>query len=193
MIRIWLVLAVLATGRIAHAQIYLDPEPDPQHATALALEGTALSVAAIGGGIVLVSNIRYSEEGILAIGLGAGSLIITPSLGHRYGTGNARTPGMLVRIGGYATIGAGALLEVADNLHFCLEDTDCPPPNHRGLAVMGVGGAIMLLGAIYDIATAARDTEAAVQQRRAFLHIAPTAMRTSDGRTITGLAVGGRF
>ena len=79
MTRIWLVLAVLATGSIAHAQIYLDPEPDPQHATMLAVEGTALSLGVVGAGFALMANDRYSETGLLAIGLGTGSLIITPS------------------------------------------------------------------------------------------------------------------
>ncbi len=48
----------------------------------------------------------------------------------------------------------------------------------------------MLVGAIYDIATARRDTEAAI---RADIHLAPTALRTTDGHTVAGLGLGGRF
>jgi hypothetical protein len=197
-IRIWLALAVLATTHTAHADIYLDPEPDPQHATTLALEGTSLSLAATGIGAVLSFGSHGEPAravGAMVLGLSTASLIITPSLGHRYGTGNARTPGMLVRIGGYAVVGAGGVLEIRDLLHglFCSDDNACSARNYRGLVIMGVGGATMLVGAIYDITTAQRDTEAAIRQHRAELHLAPTALRTTDGHTVAGLGLAGRF
>jgi hypothetical protein len=198
MIRIWLALAVLATAHTARAGVYLDPEPDPQHATTLALEGTSLSLAAAGIGAVLSFG-SHSEParavGAMVLGLGTTGLLITPSLGHRYGTGNALTPGMWVRIGGAAVIGTGGLLELRDLLAglFCADASECSARNHRGFVVMGIGGATMLAGAIYDIATAQRDTEAAIRQRRAEIHLAPTALRTTDGHTVAGLGLGGRF
>ncbi|HET7506047.1 MAG TPA: hypothetical protein VFK02_33735 [Kofleriaceae bacterium] len=193
-----MVLAVLATAHTAHADIYLDPEPDPAHATTLALEGTSLSLAAAGIGAVLSFGSHGEPAravGTMVLGLSAASLIITPSLGHRYGTGNARTLGMLVRIGGYAVIGAGGAIEIRDLLHglFCSDDSECSARNHRGFVVMGIGGATMLVGAIYDIATAQHDTEVAIRHHRAEIQLAPTALRTTDGHTVAGLGLGGRF
>jgi len=189
-----LAIALVASAQTARA----DSEPSPEHATAVAVEGTAVSLAATGAGVWLVLGRGHDGGahflGITALALGPASLIVTPSLGHRYGTGSMRTTGLFIRIGGYGLVAGGLVLQVIDGLDFLFcNDSSCANTDHSGLAIAGIGAATMLLGAVYDIATAASDTAESNRVRRAQLRIAPIAILTPRDKLVAGLGIGGRF
>ena len=178
------------------------PEPAPhsaKHAVAISAEGTAASILLIGLGLTLETGNRGSTAefiGSMALDGGALSLVVTPSLGHLYGEHRWLTPGFYVRAGGVAVVAAGAFVELADNVNglFCsAAEGPCPAANNRGWMIAGAGGAMILAGAIYDIATAGSATDDYNAKHRVSMHFGPTAIRTPNNTTVAGIGFGGSF
>lgn len=155
-----------------------------------------ISLVGTGAGVLLLGLAISNNSAQQALGvLGAPALLVGPSLGHVYGEHHFATPGFWVRTGGLAVVVGGGALYLADNFNFCLDDGGaCPSKNNAGLAIVGLGAAVMLGGAIWDVATAKPTAERYNHKARAAaLRLAPTAIRTADHATVGGIGLGGTF
>jgi hypothetical protein len=171
-------LAALAlTAGAAHAA----PADDKSPATAMLL---SLGSTAAGIAVTAVSADENSDVGV-AIGLGV--TVLGPSTGHWY-AGEPATIGLAARV-----LGAGAFLYGAANLQLlcglggdrtrCTGDDSAP-------TFLAVGGALVLGGAIYDVATAPGAVARANDARR--VSLAPTVVRGAS-HLAPGLALAGSF
>jgi hypothetical protein len=167
--RALVILALLAST--AHAD---EVSKSPATALALSAGGTAASVAAL---IYASSRDTAPEANTVAV-LGLGGLLVTPSLGHWY-AGEKASTGLLIRAGGGAIVLAAALMALE-----CRANNTC---DDRPTGALLIGGATwILVGAIWDVATAPR--AARRWNARHAVSIVPTV--TPAG---AGLAVGGAF
>jgi hypothetical protein len=192
------VALALAASSVAHA----DPEPKSPR-TALWL---SLATSAAGLGLEFVSadaGIRPQAYGgnhnwvePTACGVGAGALIVGPSLGRIYGDAplwNKGTTWRLIGLGIAAT-GVGAALA----LGYSQRNSTSDGPVNTGPVVVGgaalaVGGGLYIAGASYEIATTPSAVERANHTRgfEAQLTLAP--LRSRDGGVVPAAAIVGRF
>jgi hypothetical protein len=118
--------------------------------------GTVAPLALTGAGIYLMATAPDGgPRGALGLGMtgiGAAALVFTPSLG-RY-TVEDHWPQTMTTIRGVglgvAALGGGVELF---ELIWAKDCQDCKPHGNVGLVIAAVGGATMLGGAIYDVAT----------------------------------------
>lgn len=123
----------------------------PARATALAAGGTAVGLA----GVYLGAQMREGGDAPIMF-MGAVATIIAPSAGAWYAEDTYRfTPGMGVRILG-ALVMAFGYANAVDRA--CESDSACTLPirTRESDATLGVGAALVVGGAIWDIATAGR-------------------------------------
>lgn len=120
-------------------------------ATGLAVGGTAVGLA----GLYLGSQMREGGDAPIMF-LGAVATVIAPSAGAWYAEDTYRfTPGMGVRILG-ALVMAFGYANAVDRA--CESESMCQLPirSRESDATLGVGAALVVGGAIWDIATAGR-------------------------------------
>ena len=160
-------------------------------ATWLAVAGTAIPLGLFALGAR--GNAGEASEPLVTAGLIG--FVIGPSAGHFYATENVGAPGMVIRASGglVGLVGMGVLVTGA------LSCTDFGPPDSaapcdnnesEGKAILGASVAIMVGGAIYDIATAS-STARRVNARR--FALAPTLLRSNNQAPTVGLALSGAF
>ena len=134
--------------------------------------------------LVLIGVGASSHNGGLAT-VGVVSSLVTPSLGEWY-AGDYVTAGMGIRVAStlVAIVGFGSALcnEIGDGCKSGQQST--------GAALMLVGGAGYVTGAIYDIATAGSAADSF--NRKHALKVAPTVLTPPSG-PVYGLGIGGRF
>jgi hypothetical protein len=173
-----LVIAVILVGKVHTSRA--EPAPDAKRPE-VAL-GLSISGAVIGTVIVATSRDRLSGDAWI----GAGFLTIGPSFGQWY-SGRFLTPGLGVRALGVIVAGAGA----ATDFFGCQDTSPSACADHaKANALLIAGGALVLGGTIWDIATApstARDWN-----REHGVTVTATAMPTAGG-IAPGLAVVGTF
>jgi len=83
-----------------------------------------------------------------------GGLWLGPSVGYwTHGIASKSTPGLLIRTGGFLLAGIGEVAGAVDGLQF-----DSPTPKKSWVpdAMVGVGLALVVASAVYDIATVDR-------------------------------------
>jgi len=115
----------------------------------------------VGGGLVLQgAKGRGADEALIAIGIGIGScgLIFGPSTGHVYAERQKPMRGAIVRVIGAGIAGLGGLgIGVASSFG------NSTPSG--GVALVVVGGGLLLASVTYDIATVSRSVEQYNHQR----------------------------
>ena len=128
------------------------------------------------GGIANAGGAMFVAGGV--------GFMFAPSLGHAYGAGDLRTKGLQVRTIGAGIVSVGLLLGVSYLL---------AGGNPTAWEVTtGVGGAVIVAGAVYDIATVRSET-------RRYAHgasapsLTPTAILTPSHAVVPGLGISGRF
>ena len=172
------VIAVIVVGSAGAASA--DDAPDrknPNVALGLSITGTV-----IGAAMMVPSGDRLSASSVI----GAGFLTIGPSFGQWY-SGRILTPGLGVRALGAIAAGAG----VATDFFGCQDTSGACPDHDKGVALIAIGGALVLGGAIWDIATApshAREWN----RDHASVMVTATAISSPTG-VAPGLAVVGTF
>ena len=166
---------------------------NPGTATGLSIFGSLVGAAIFGAG--LNSN---DNSGGLAIA-GTAVMLIGPSLGHFYADDGSAAPGITVRSIGSAVLIGGLVSYLSGPPPYICLDSPCDPPpvqppqSHAGAeATMVIGGAILAVGTIYDIATAGDAARAYNHAHGLDLHVAPMISRTNNGNS-TGVALGGSF
>ena len=128
-----------------------------------------------------------SEIAMTAAGLSA--LVAMPSLGHWY-AGDADIVPLLVRSLGAATLIYGLTgpnFDCGNDTSFCFN-----LPSDRQFNGVMIGGALLVAGTIYDLATSHRAARKYNHEHHLDVQIAPMVSRTMSGNT-TGLAIGGSF
>jgi hypothetical protein len=187
------VALALATTSVAAA----DPAPkDPQTALWLSLAtsaaGLGLEFVAADAGIrpqAYGGNHNWIEP--TAGGVGAAALIVGPSLGRIYGDAPLWNKGTTVRLVGLGIATTGVVAAFWLGRHDTSETGNGPILIGGGL--LGLGGAVYLAGATYEVVTTARAVERAGRTRgfEAQLTLAP--MRSRDGGVVPAAAIVGRF
>ena len=181
---------VVAPAGPASAQ----PPDDPPHAddksVATAMEWsvgvTTLGVAALAGTAAMSSSTSGAKYPLFAFGtLG---LLAGPSLGRIY-AGHYLSGGQVVRVVGLGVMVMGEALASA-----CLgqpRSTSCNSQTAKlDAGPILAGGAVMLLGALFDLAETPSDVERFNRESNVSLRPAP--LVTASG-TAPGLALSGRF
>ena len=154
--------------------------------------GGTLAAPLLFSAIGSTSNKDVFVTGVI---VGTGLMMVGPSFGHFYAAGRFKvTTGMGIRVIGSA-VGMGAGLAVATGEN-CSKHTDGQedPCGHGGfvLAMTVVGGSL-IVGTIWDLATAGQAARNANERAaRVSWHATPLVMPSAAG-TVTGLAVGGSF
>lgn len=176
-----LVILLLVTRLpIAHAETDQPEEKSPLLGLGLSVTSTALPLAAIGA----LWQSGNAEEHLGLWSLNWIAAFLGPSVGHWY-AGEYLTPGLVGRgIGGVAlVVGVGMSLNCLGS-----QNPDCET-NRTGGVVVVSGIALMVGGAIYDIATSPR---AVHRWNRSHLQIVPTPVGTGSTPGF-GMAVAGTF
>ncbi len=163
-------------------------------ATLLSIAGTVIPI----GIYELGARGANSDENDTLMAAGVVGLLFAPSAGHLYATGNLRSPGLLIRSVGMLTgmVGMSVLLfgevscGVGEIVTGSPRSTPCDNNASEGNAILGVGTAVLVGGAIYDIATASSTTRRANARRWA---LAPTLLRSNNQAPTVGLALSGAF
>jgi hypothetical protein len=194
---------IVATGSIVETSAFAQPSLTPparvrrqydrkseDTATWLAIAGTVIPLGLFAFGAR--GNNDQENETLMTVGFAG--FLVGPSAGHLYATGNLRAPGLLIRSTGVLVgmVGVGVL--VAGGLG-CIDIGEPPYPpcdDHasEGNAILGVSAAVIVGGAIYDIATAGRATRRANARRWA---LAPTLLRSNTQSPTVGLGFSGAF
>jgi hypothetical protein len=167
-----------------------EAEHSPVGATLISAGTTAISLA------VLYAGMRNNDLSLLEVGYGG--LMVTPSLGHIYGDpGHVTTEGVVARGVGTGIMMLGALLSVPNDLHAfgCISNSANEPCNsdRTGPDIVLAGLAVVVAGAVIDIATAGPATQRHNERHRAAVSVTPTVMRTADRSMAGGVALGGTF
>lgn len=164
-------------------------------ATWLAVAGTAIPI----GLFALGARGANSDENDTLMAAGVVGLWLAPSAGHLYATGNLRSPGLVIRSTGalVGLVGMGVLVtgalgcfDVAAIIGGPPRSAPCDDHEKEGNAILGVSAAILVGGAVYDIATASSTTRRANARRWA---LAPTLLRSNNQAPTVGLALSGAF
>lgn len=162
-------------------------EPDePKSAATATWLATGTTVA--GYALLTMTFVVGVQDNAGRATLVAGSALITagPSLGHFYAHDWTRTPGMAMRASAPILALVGMFVIAAE-----CEDLDpCTPGHPIGTTVLGLAGALLIGGSVWDIAT----TPAAVRRynrSHASVSIVPMIVPTLGPQP--GLAVQGRF
>jgi len=156
----------------------------PGTAQALAVGVTGLGLVAILGGAD-----DNNEELALA---GLGMMLIGPSAGHIYAGENGHALKMtLLRTGGFLTFLWGAVKQTSsyDCIDYCYEDTS----DNEGETAMYLGGAVFVLGTLYDIYDSGRAARRYNTKAARALTLGPTMMSAAQGQTSPGVALSGSF
>ena len=161
-----------------------------QTASLLAGVGTGAS-----GALIIASFLtapRYGEVNEAVFYTGAGSSLITPSLGHFY-AGEYLTWGMAVRAASVA-LGVYAIAGQTETVACTSASTvgsQCQQITSNGIAILIVAGVGYIGGAAYDVL----DAPDAVDRwnRKHGIALTPTAMRDVAGAPVAGLALRGTF
>jgi hypothetical protein len=163
---------------------------DPDNALAQSLGGTATSLALVGASVALAVQPNADENKPLWMTmavLGAGGIVVAPSLGHVYGAHRWNTTGFQLRLAGVGIAGGGLSLLMIAGLG---------GGDGWGIAaevLFGAGAALVLAGGVHDIATVKSATRRYDAIRRAGLSLAPTLIRTANHTKAPGLAITARF
>ena len=145
-------------------------------ALALSASGTAVSLGIM---IVAARDATSGEDADRMMLVGAGALLLAPSLGHWY-AGDKISTGLLARLGGTALMITGAVMAYdCDDL-----DADCRRDSGESVAMLGAG--VFIAGVLWDVATAPD----AARRWNARHGVAITPTVTSGG---AGLSFGGSF
>ena len=173
---------------------------DPSTAIAISAAATTGSFVVMGAGLALADSRDGSAPGVALFVIGASSLVVTPAMGHLYGEHTLLTGGTIARGVGESAVVLGGILELGSALDGlgCLAASDNGPNNcssqprdNTGLYLMGAGAAVVLAGTIYDIATAGSSTTHWNNEHQ--LSFAPTAIKATNGSTVAGFGLSGRF
>ena len=177
--RLWfasVVITVIVVGSARASRA--DDSPDsknPSVALGLSITGTV-----IGAAMMVPSGDKFSASSAI----GAGFLTIGPSFGQWY-SGRILTPGLGVRALGVIAAGAG----FATDFFGCQDSSGSCPDHDKGVALIAIGGALVIGGAIWDIATA---PSSAREWNRDHASLTVTAISSPSG-VAPGLAVVGSF
>lgn len=164
-------------------------------ATWLAVAGTVIPL----GLFALGARGRNDQENETLMTAGLVGFLVGPSTGHVYGTGTIGAPGFLIRSTGALTgmvgiaVGAAGVLGCSDlGAIFGGPPRSAPCDDHasESQTILGVGAALLVGGAIYDIATVGRATRRANARRWA---LAPTLLRSNNQSPTVGLGFSGAF
>ena len=143
--------------------------------------GYALSIGgSLFGSALLLAGALWTHDG-LTVATGVAASIALPSAGHWYAHQVSAGP-MLLRGAGAAIM---ALAFVGDP-----DGTNAPANGYKPIVL---GGAVMVAGAIWDIATAGTTVRDYNHERHLDVSIVPTMMRTANNSYSTGLALSGSF
>jgi hypothetical protein len=160
----------------------------PNAALALGIGGTVAATALLTGAVLdsshQTSPIIGLGELVIGGGLGLVGLVVLPGLGHAYGEHRWSATGALaLRLVGAVAVFGGFL------------GLDGDGNTRTGIAagVLAAGGAVILSGAIWDIATTRSAARRYNAEHAPQLAITPTAIRTASHATAPGLAVTARF
>lgn len=197
------IAVIVATGSLGETSAAAQPSLTPparvhrqydrkseNTATLLAVAGTVipLGLFALGAG----GNNDQESDTLMAAGLVG--IWGGPSAGHVYATGNLKAPGLLIRSAGVLGGLVGISVLVSGALG-CIdfgspESAPCDDHAREGNAILGISAAVLVGGAIYDIATASTTTRRANARRFA---VAPTLLRSDTQSPTVGLALSGAF
>jgi hypothetical protein len=159
----------------------------PRAAVTWAIVGTVVAAGLFTAGNEIAEHsedLGTSFGGIFLALVGGGAMIPLPSLGHLYGDDRLLTTGLKIRAAGVVVAGYG--------LYNSFGAPDAPGRT-PALIVAGVGGATILTGAIYDIATAGSAASRWNERNGATLSVVPAAINVPSHATIPGIGIGGRF
>ncbi len=151
----------------------------------------ALAVGVTGLGLVAIFAGADDNNEELALA-GVGMTLIGPSAGHIYAGENGHALKMtLLRTGGLLTFIWGAVKQDSsyDCIDYCYEDTS----DNEGETAMYVGGAVFVLGTLYDIYDSGRAARRYNERAARALTVGPTMMSAANGGTSPGVALSGRF
>ena len=151
----------------------------------------ALAVGVTGLGLVAIFAGADDNNEELALA-GLGMTLIGPSAGHIYAGENGHALKMtLLRTGGLLTFIWGAVKQNSsyDCIDYCYEDTS----DNEGETAMYVGGAVFVLGTLYDIYDSGRAARRYNEKAARALTVGPTMMSAANGGTSPGVALSGRF
>jgi hypothetical protein len=169
---------------------------DPSVARAYAVLGTLVPI----GIYALGAHGLDGRENDSLMTIGIAGILIGPSAGHFYASGKVITTGAVLRGGGtlVGMLGVGAYamnaLGCSNILGPPLEQTSasCLKTPDLVVALLTVGGTLLLAGTVYDISTAG--DEARRENSRHRLSLQPAIAQGRDaGHTSYGLALGGTF
>jgi len=180
--------------------------PPPQQVEApkdLKREGTArgLAIGATAVGLLTIGASLEQEDGGMFVG-GLALSLIGPSLGHIYAgeTGHAVKMSLL-RTGGLIAVLAGAISynAVEDSYADCAYDSGCSYPAHdsdkdKAKAAMWIGGAVVVVGTIYDFVDSARAVKRYNDKQRPALMFGPTMIQGTRGAAaVPAVGLSGAF
>ncbi len=164
-------------------------------ATWLAVAGTVIPL----GLFALGARDANTDENDVLMAAGLVGFLAGPSTGHLYGTGTIGAPGFLIRSTGALTGMVGIAVGTAGVLG-CVDfgpifggpprSAPCDDHASESKTILGVGAALLVGGAIYDIATVGRATRRANVRRFA---VAPTLLRSNNQSPTVGLGFSGAF
>ncbi len=153
--------------------------------------GTAQLLAAGATGLGLLTFFAAADDNNEELALvGAGLTLIGPSAGHIYAGENGHAVKMsLLRTGGLLTFIYGAVKATAgDCIDYCQETT-----NGEGEAAMYLGGAVLVVGTLYDLYDSGRAARRFNEKAARTLTVGPTMMSSAKGGTSPGVALSGSF
>lgn len=158
----------------------------PNKAVALSAVPTAMSAAAIAAGFASNDD---GQQTALVLG-GTLGLVISPSIGHWYGTGSPGTVGLAVRAAGVGSMTCGlGLIAMAGIENLFHGEAERPT---AGYVLLFGGMAAVAGGVVYDLATVHGRTRRANERRAASHFITPLVIPTRTQPTV-GLGVVGTF
>jgi hypothetical protein len=155
--------------------------------------GTAqlLSIGATGLGLLgFFAGADDSNDELAIAGLGL--TLIGPSAGHIYAGENGHAVKMtLLRTAGLLTFVWGAVKQTSsyDCIDYCYEDDS----DNEGETAMYVGGAVFVLGTLYDLYDSGRAARRFNEKAARQLTVGPTMMSAARGGGTPGVALSGSF
>ncbi|MBA3457885.1 MAG: hypothetical protein H0T42_32685 [Deltaproteobacteria bacterium] len=157
--------------------------------------GTAqlLAVGATGLGLLTMFAGADDENEELVL-LGLGMTLIGPSAGHIYAGEKGHAVKMtLLRAGGLATFVWGAVKQsesAYDCIDYCYEEDN---DSSEGEAAMYIGGAVFVVGTLYDLYDSGRAARRYNEKAARALTVGPTMMSSAKGGQSPGVALSGNF
>jgi hypothetical protein len=187
----------LAAPSLAHAQIAEPNTPAPvelseDRAVYLSLGATAIGAAALAG--------NYATDGEHSgtfTALALTSFVVGPSMGHFY-AGDRWTTGLTIRLAGGSLVALGAAMDDTSchtNVSWGASDTHSGTERECSESlktpVLFTGAAVLVVGAIIDVASTPSAVRVRNARERARFHDIALAPRVTD-RDV-GLTLSGRF